>query len=136
RKGDSLARLGGDEFAICVLGGRSIASAIASRLMQSLREPVACLDREILLHVSVGIADSELARSRHSDDLIRDADLAMYLAKSSGGNRVATYTAGVDTVVRQRAELATDLRNALASGEFELHYQPIVIGGDGSLTGV
>ena len=48
RKGDSLARLGGDEFAICVLGGRSIASAIASRLMQSLREPVACLDREIL----------------------------------------------------------------------------------------
>jgi diguanylate cyclase (GGDEF)-like protein len=136
RQGDSLARLGGDEFAIYVLGTSEIASAIATRLLHSLQKPIVIGDREILLHVSIGIADTDLARSRHCDDLIRDADLAMYLAKASGGNRIATYTAGVDTAVRQRAELAADLGGALASEEFEMHYQPVVRGADGSLTGV
>ena len=60
----------------------------------------------------------------------------MYLAKSSGRNRFVTYTAGVDQTVRQRAELATDVRYAREAGELELHYQPVVLGSDGSLIGV
>jgi diguanylate cyclase (GGDEF)-like protein len=136
REGDTLARLGGDEFAICVIGGASTAAAVASRLLLSLEEPVHVGQRELLVHASIGIADTELARSRLADDLIRDADLAMYLAKSSGGTRVVTYTAGVDQAVRQRAQLATDLRDALGGEQFELQYQPVVAGQAGELMGV
>jgi diguanylate cyclase (GGDEF)-like protein len=136
REGDALARLGGDEFAICVLGGAGTAAAVASRLLLSLEEPIHFDQRELLVHASIGIADTELARSRQADDLIRDADLAMYLAKSSGGTRVVTYTAGVDQAVRQRAQLASDLRGALAAGQFELEYQPVVSGLGGDLYGV
>jgi diguanylate cyclase (GGDEF)-like protein len=136
REGDALARLGGDEFAICVRGGAGTAAAVASRLLLSLEEPIHFDQRELLVHASIGIADTELARSRQAGDLIRDADLAMYLAKSSGGTRVVTYTAGVDQAVRQRAQLASDLRSALAAGQFELQYQPVVSGMEGKLSGV
>jgi diguanylate cyclase len=136
REGDALARLGGDEFAICVLGGAGTAAAVASRLLLSLEEPIHFNQRELLVHASIGIADTELALSRQADDLIRDADLAMYLAKSSGGTRVVTYTAGVDQAVRQRAQLSSDLRGALAAGQFELEYQPVVSGQEGDLYGV
>jgi EAL domain-containing protein (putative c-di-GMP-specific phosphodiesterase class I) len=105
-------------------------------LLNVLQDPVVIDGHELLVHVSIGIADSDLARSRLAEDLLRDADLAMYLAKSSGRNRFVTYTAGVDQTVRQRAELATDIRHAVEAGEFELNYQPVVMGFDGSLVGV
>jgi len=60
----------------------------------------------------------------------------MYLAKSSGKNQVITYTAGVDKIVRERAELASDIRHALPGGQLTVHYQPLVRGLDGQLTGV
>ncbi|MGH9019167.1 MAG: putative bifunctional diguanylate cyclase/phosphodiesterase, partial [Acidimicrobiales bacterium] len=134
--GDIVARLGGDEFAIVVRGGVAEASIVATRLLNALEDPVVIDGHELLIHVSIGIADSDLARSRVPEDLLRDADLAMYLAKSSGRNRFVTYTAGVDQAVRQRAELATDIRRAVEADEFELHYQPVVQGSDGSLVGV
>jgi predicted signal transduction protein with EAL and GGDEF domain len=109
------------------------ASIVATRLLTALQDPVVIDGHQLLVHVSIGIADSDLARSRLAEDLLRDADLAMYLAKSSGRNRFVTYTAGVDQTVRQRAELATDIRYAVEAGEFELHYQPVVLGFDGSL---
>jgi diguanylate cyclase (GGDEF)-like protein len=136
REGDAVARLGGDEFAIFVRGGVAEASIVATRLLTALQDPVVIDGHELLVHVSIGIADSDLAQSRLAEDLLRDADLAMYLAKSSGRNRFVTYTAGVDQTVRQRAELATDIRHAVEAGEFELHYQPVVLGIDGSLVGV
>ncbi len=136
REGDAVARLGGDEFAIFVRGGVAEASIVATRLLNVLQDPVVIDGHELLVHVSIGIADSDLARSRLAEDLLRDADLAMYLAKSSGRNRFVTYTAGVDQTVRQRAELATDIRHAVEAGEFELHYQPVVLGLYGTLVGV
>jgi diguanylate cyclase (GGDEF)-like protein len=136
REGDAVARLGGDEFAIFVRGGVAKAAIVATRLLNALQDPILIEGRELQVHTSIGIADSELARSRRADDLLRDADLAMYLAKSSGRNRFVTYTAGVDQEVRQRAELATDIHRALESGELDLHYQPVVTGSDGSLIGV
>ncbi len=136
REGDAVARVGGDEFAIFVRGGATEASIVASRLLYALQDPIVIDGRELLVHASIGVADSELARSRHAEDLLRDADLAMYLAKSSGRNRFVTYTAGVDKTVRQRAELGFDIRHTLESDELELYYQPVVLGSDGSLVGV
>jgi diguanylate cyclase len=136
REGDVVARLGGDEFAIYVRGGVAQAAIVATRLLNVLQESVVIDGRELQVHASIGVADSDLARSRRADDLLRDADLAMYLAKSSGRNRFVTYTAGVDQQVRQRAELATDIHRALEADELELHFQPIVTGSDASLVGV
>jgi diguanylate cyclase (GGDEF)-like protein len=136
REGDAVARVGGDEFAIFVRGSAAEASIVASRLLYALQDPIVIDGRELLVHASIGVADSELARSRHAEDLLRDADLAMYLAKSSGRNRFVTYTAGVDKTVRQRAELGSDIRHALEADELELYYQPVVLGSDGSLVGV
>ena len=113
RDGDSVARLGGDEFAVSVHGNAAAASMLASRLLQALQEPIVVRGRELVVRASIGVADSVLARSRHAEDLLRDADLAMYLAKSAGGNRMVTYTSGVDKAVRQRADLCADIRQAL-----------------------
>ncbi len=136
REGDAVARLGGDEFAIFVRGGVAQAAIVATRLLNVLQESVVIDGRELQVHASIGVADSELARSRRAEDLLRDADLAMYLAKSSGRNRFVTYTAGVDQEVRRRAELATDIHRALEADELEVHFQPVVTGSDASLAGV
>jgi diguanylate cyclase (GGDEF)-like protein len=136
RSSDLVARLGGDEFAVLVDGDATEAAVIAQRISAHLQGPVLADGREVFVRASIGVADSELARSRDYADLLRDADLAMYLAKASGKNQVVIYTAGVDKVVRERAVLAADIRNALAGQQFEVHYQPLVHGGDGSLYGV
>ncbi|HTZ43182.1 MAG TPA: EAL domain-containing protein [Jatrophihabitans sp.] len=135
REGDVVARLGGDEFAVLVHGDAGQAQYVGRRLSDSLQPPVVLDGREIFTQASIGVADSMLAGSRDSTDLLRDADLAMYLAKSSGKNQVMVYTAGVDKLVRERASLAADLRHALLRDQLELHYQPLV-SADGVLTGV
>lgn len=135
REGDLAARLGGDEFAVLVHGDAGAAHIVGRRICDALQAPVVLDEREIFIQASIGVADSKLAGSRDSADLLRDADLAMYLAKSSGKNQVVVYTAGVDKLVRERASLAADLRHALLRDEFELHYQPLISGNSG-LTGV
>ncbi len=135
REGDVAARLGGDEFAVLVHGDASQAQFVGRRISDALQSPVVLDDREVFIQASIGVADSQLAGSRDSADLLRDADLAMYLAKSSGKNQVVVYTAGVDKLVRERASLAADIRHALMRDEFELHYQPLIAAGD-RLTGV
>jgi diguanylate cyclase (GGDEF)-like protein len=136
REGDVVSRLGGDEFAIFARGSVTEASVVASRLLNALQNPKVIEGRELLVNVSIGIADSDLAESRRAEDLLRDADLAMYLAKSTGRNRYVIYTVGIDHTVRQRAELANDIRRAVEANELELHYQPVVVGSDGTLIGV
>ncbi|SOD72484.1 diguanylate cyclase (GGDEF)-like protein [Jatrophihabitans sp. GAS493] len=123
---DMVARLGGDEFAVLVHGDAAVAAQIGERIVAQLQPGVPIEGRDIFVKASVGVADSGLAGSRDSADLMRDADLAMYLAKSSGKNQVFTYTAGLDTVVRDRASLASDIRSALADGQFEVYYQPVM----------
>jgi diguanylate cyclase (GGDEF)-like protein len=136
RETDMVARLGGDEFAILVRGSAAQAEQLAARLLNLLEKPFHVDANEIRVQVSIGVADSELAQSRLGEDLLRDADLAMYLAKSSGKNRVITYTAGVDHAVRDRAEIASDLRRALGNEELEVHYQPVIAGQTSTLVGV
>jgi diguanylate cyclase (GGDEF)-like protein len=136
REGDLVARLGGDEFAILVRGEVAVAVEVGHRISQCLQAPLMTDGREVFIQASIGVADTGLAGSRASADLLRDADLAMYLAKASGKNQVVTYTAGVDKLVRRRAELAADLRRALPGGQLEVHYQPVVRGLDGQLIGV
>jgi EAL domain-containing protein (putative c-di-GMP-specific phosphodiesterase class I) len=93
-------------------------------------------NREVFVRASIGAADTTAAGSREAGELLRDADLAMYLAKSSGRNQVAIFTAGIDTVVRDRAQLSEDLRLALGRGEFEVHYQPVIVGEELTMSGV
>jgi diguanylate cyclase (GGDEF)-like protein len=129
REGDLVARLGGDEFAVLVRGSVEHAALVGRRISAQLQTPLEVEGREVFLHASIGVADSTLAGSRDSADLLRDADLAMYLAKSSGKNQVSVYTSGVDRIVRERATLAADLRAALTGAQFEVHYQPVIADG-------
>jgi len=135
REGDLVARLGGDEFAVLVHGDAVQADFVGRRIRDALQAPVVLDGREVFIQASIGVADSTLADSRDSADLLRDADLAMYLAKSSGKNQVMVYTAGVDKLVRERAALAADIRHALSRDQLELHYQPLM-SADSRLTGV
>jgi diguanylate cyclase (GGDEF)-like protein len=136
RTGDMVARLGGDEFAVFVRGNAAAAEALAARLLARFERPMSVEGHQVVLRASIGVADNDLAGSRRPEDLLRDADVAMYLAKSSGKNRVVTYTAGVDQIVRDRAELTSDLRFALVEEQLTIHYQPVVAGAHGSLVGV
>ena len=135
RDSDFVARLGGDEFAVVVRADATEAAVVAQRLLERLNQPVIAGGREHVIRASVGVADSALAGSRRADDLVRDADLAMYTAKSAGKNRVATYSAGVDKLVRDRAKLAADIQVALENDELEVYYQPVVGGSSRRLVG-
>jgi diguanylate cyclase (GGDEF)-like protein len=127
RQGDALARLGGDEFAILVNGliedGQAI--GIALRIQKLLSEPFSIAGREVFTSASIGIAFGP-AHYTNADDIMRDADTAMYHAKSRGKARHEVFDAVMDARVRDRLNLENDLRRAVANHEIEVHYQPIV----------
>jgi diguanylate cyclase (GGDEF)-like protein len=121
---DPVARIGGDEFAIVQRGTAAQARQLAERIIAALGAPLTVEGREILVSVSVGVADTVVAESRNAEALVRDADLAMHMAKCSGKSRVVSYASGVDRAVVDRAELRQDLRLALDLDQLEIHYQP------------
>jgi diguanylate cyclase (GGDEF)-like protein len=133
RQDDVAARFGGDEFAV-LLEGSDGADAIAERLRVSLREPVKIGDREFVVRASIGTALGTPDAGHES--LLRRADLAMYEAKSAGGDRVERFRPEMLAHADVRTELTTDLRRAVACGEVELHFQPIVDLHDGRVHAV
>jgi diguanylate cyclase (GGDEF)-like protein len=124
---DLVARLGGDEFAIIKAGtcDQAELSALAERILTSLRMPVDCKGQEITSDASIGIAIAP-DHGDNLEDLLKRADLAMYAAKSEGRGTFRIFVPEYDAKARQRRQLELDLRQALVRGEFEVHYQPLV----------
>jgi predicted signal transduction protein with EAL and GGDEF domain len=125
--GDSLARLGGDEFAILLngLNDEQQTNAFAFRIQEKLSAPFLIAGREVFTSASIGIALGP-AHYTNPDDIMRDADTAMYHAKSRGKARHELFDADMHARVRDRLDLESDLRSAVSSNDFEVHYQPIV----------
>jgi diguanylate cyclase (GGDEF)-like protein/PAS domain S-box-containing protein len=127
RECDLVARLGGDEFAILQIGAcqPTEATALASRLIESISVPYELMSHQVAVGVSVGIA---LAPDDGLDPhaLLRSADMAFYRAKADGRNVYRFFEAEMDARMQARRVLEIDLRKAIATGEFELLYQPIV----------
>ena len=127
RTGDVLARLGGDEFAILLNGLQTDqqANVIAIRVQQSLSKPFAVGGREVFTSASIGIAFGG-AQYNTPDEMMHDADTAMYQAKAHGKARHEVFDADMDARARDRLGLENDLRKAVNNYDFETHYQPIV----------
>jgi diguanylate cyclase (GGDEF)-like protein/PAS domain S-box-containing protein len=128
RSGDALARLGGDEFAILLTGlhDDAQANAIAGRIQDALSAPFSIAGREVFTSASIGIAFGP-AHYTNPEEIMRDADTAMYHAKSRGKARHEIFDAAMHARVRDRLSLESDLRRAIANNGFEVHYQPIVL---------
>ena len=124
RGGETAARLGGDEFAVLLEGTRSGAEAVhvAQRLREALKPPFTIADREVLVSASIGIASG----GGSADELLRNADVAMYRAKRSGKGRYQVFEPGMHAEVVARLELEADIQRAVEREEFVVHYQPIV----------
>jgi diguanylate cyclase (GGDEF)-like protein len=127
RPGDVAARLGGDEFAVLLIGIDAPATAvrISERVIDTLREPFIIAGEEVLTHASIGIATA-VDTVCDGQELLQNADLALYTAKSSGKSRYELFEPAMYAAVQRRHRLKADLYHAVESVEFELVYQPIV----------
>jgi diguanylate cyclase (GGDEF)-like protein len=134
RPEDTVARLGGDEFAILLedLDSTEGATSVAQRVTESLEKPFLLEGREVFVTMSVGVA-LNIRRPVTPEELLRDADLAMYRAKGKGKNRFEVFDPATSAPAINRFELELDLRGALTRGEFVLHYQPVVHLGSGRM---
>ncbi|MGW3950874.1 putative bifunctional diguanylate cyclase/phosphodiesterase [Streptomyces sp. NPDC004752] len=137
RQGDTAARLGGDEFAALIVGDgtrdrgareRNILE-LADRLRATLSQPYLIDGNDVRVNASIGVAFADPGLG--AGELLRNADLAMYRAKSAGKGRVELYKPQMQQDVVRKAELATRLRAALHDGEFTLLHQPVVCLGSG-----
>jgi diguanylate cyclase (GGDEF)-like protein len=127
RADDLVVRLGGDEFAVLVPGVATHASDVARRLQAAMRVPVQLTGRPVTVTASIGVATTGTAGRRDAEELLRNADLAMYQAKATGRNRVVSFVPGMAEAVTDRAALAEDLTAAMAAGDqLAVHYQPVV----------
>jgi diguanylate cyclase (GGDEF)-like protein len=137
RDADHVGRLGGDEIGVLLCEGVQEArvGTVAERILAALREPMH-ID-ELLIHItgSIGIATFPTDGDR-PDELITRADLAMYAAKNSGGDRCLQFSAELGSEAMDRAQLRHDLARAVLGGDFELAYQPIVALESGAVAGV
>jgi len=124
---DSVARLGGDEFVILLedIGDVSDAEKTAERILEIIRGPIVIRGNEISIACSIGIAVSSMDYTK-SEDLLRDADTAMYRAKSNGKAQYAVFDRSMHAGSVTKLSLESELRRALEHREFCLHYQPIV----------
>jgi diguanylate cyclase len=127
RKADTLARLGGDEFVLVLneIAGPRDAESVASKVLASLADPVVLSGLDVQISASIGISVFP-EDGLDADTLLQHADAAMYHAKKNGRNSFQFFAPVMNLFARERLELESGLRRALAQGEFELHYQPKV----------
>jgi diguanylate cyclase (GGDEF)-like protein len=137
RHGDLVARLGGDEFAILTEDDPTLSRSrsMASRLVYELRAPYVIGDKHVVVTASVGIASARDAVSGAAD-VVRNADVAMYMAKANGKSGFAIFDPGMHEAMRERHELSVDLQRAVDLEQLTLLYQPIVDLERGRLAGV
>ena len=135
-EGFTVARLGGDEFTVLLddIKDPSDAERAADRMMKALTPPFILGGKEVFTSVSIGIALSNPAYEQ-AEEILRDADTAMYRAKSLGKARYEVFDADMRASVMARLQLETDLRRALERGEFRNFYQPIVALVSGEIAG-
>lgn len=137
REGDTVARIGGDEFVVVLgdLGSVEEIVRIADRMMEEIAQPVWLKGHELVLSTSMGIScypkDAETATA-----LIKNADLAMYQAKSKGGGRYRFYAEEMNARLMERLLMESGLRRALEKGEFVVYYQPRVDIRSGTIAGM
>ncbi|MGO8685909.1 MAG: putative bifunctional diguanylate cyclase/phosphodiesterase [Candidatus Dormibacteria bacterium] len=137
RSFDTVARLGGDEFAVLVedLAGPEEAVGVAERFLEELAATFDLQGNAVTIGASVGIAIAESASMTY-DDLLREADVAMYRAKERGKATVETFDASLQSALESRVQFKTDLEHAVDAGELYVEYQPIVALGSGTMIGV
>jgi len=124
---DLIARLGGDEFAIVQTGVQSPSDVtdLVSRIYVALRDPFECLGHRLVTDASIGIAIAPHDATEF-DQLLKNADLAMYGAKTDGRRTYRFFEPGMDARAKARLTLERDLRQALVDGGFEVQYQPLL----------
>ena len=138
RASDTAARFGGDEYAILLedIEGAQEAADTAERILESLEEPLTVEGKEVIVRCSLGIAVVEGDGATDADELIRNADAAMYIAKRDGKGGYWLFEPQMHEGVLERLELRADLQRAMTSGQLELHYQPVVRLADATVTGL
>jgi len=136
RASDTAARLGGDEFAVFVEDSADDVSCtqVAERIIAALGRPFGIGGREVFVGASLGIAAARDGDG--ADSLLRNADMAMYLAKTRGKGRYERFAPEMHVTAIERIELESDLRHAIEEDGLVLHYQPIVILETGAITGI
>ncbi|MBD0319777.1 MAG: EAL domain-containing protein, partial [Gemmatimonadetes bacterium] len=137
RETDTVARFGGDEFAVLLeeLDDPGYATQVAERIAAAVAGPVNLSGYEVFTGASIGIALGDEGHDR-PEYLLRNADMAMYRAKANGAARYEVFDRAMHARALARLQMETDLRRALARGEFILHYQPIVALSTGRIIGV
>ncbi len=133
---DTLARLAGDQFALILLSERETERiiALAETLRKGLRAPITFNDRELFLTASIGVALGD-GEPRRTEEVLKDAELAMYHAKRIGGDRIEVFKPSMRARQSDRATLESELRRALEREEVTILYQPIVRLEDRSVAG-
>ena len=134
---NTVARFGGDEFTVLLeeVANPNEAVRVAERILETFRSPFALDGREVVVTASIGIALGT-ASTKNSEELLRDADTAMYRAKAQGTLKYEFFDRGMYKRTLVRLNVENDLWRALEKDEFEVHYQPIVNLGTGEAWGV
>jgi Amt family ammonium transporter len=137
RELDTLARFGGDEFAVLIedIAGLGEACTMAETVLRQLAQPFRLKKQEIFVTCSIGVVLGSAAYE-HPDQVLRDADNAMYSSKEHGGDHYTVFDAGMRVLTQRRLEMEMALRQAMESGEITVHYQPIVALATGEVTGI
>lgn len=129
RLSDTIARIGGDEFAILLEDTRQPENAlhVSERILEAFKEPVLINGREIHIGTSIGIVTTDSGcSSQTADELLRNADVAMYVAKQNGKGQYVLFNSVIHGFMLEKMELQNDMSKAIAEQQFVMHYQPII----------